>query len=68
MSSSSSRHPPETVGLSDLDGIWTVELERTTGSAVSEALEIGGPTAVRLSARMGPQGAISLHPTTIEGC
>ena len=50
----------ETVGLSDLEGIWTVELERTAGSAVSEALEIGGPTAVRLSARMGPQGAISL--------
>ena len=59
---------PETVGLADLEGIWTVELERTTGSAVSEALEIGGPTAVRLSARMGPHGAISLLPTTIEGC
>jgi len=58
----------ETVGLSDLEGIWTVELERTTGSAVSEALNIGGPTAVRLSARMGPDGAISLQPTTIAGC
>ena len=58
----------ETVGLSDLEGIWTVELERTTGSAVSEALEIDGPTAVRLSARMGPQGAFSLQPTAIEGC
>jgi hypothetical protein len=58
----------EIVGLSDLEGIWTVELERTTGSAVSEALEVGGPTAVRLSARMGPQGAFSLQPTTIEGC
>ncbi len=59
---------PETVELADLEGIWTVELERTTGSAVSEALEIGGPTAVRLSARMGPDGAISLQPITIEGC
>ena len=59
---------PETVGLADLEGVWTVELERTTGSAVSEALEIGGPTAIRLSARMGPAGAISLLPTTIEGC
>ena len=58
----------ETMGLADLEGIWTVELERTTGSVVSEALEIGGPTAVRLSARMGPQGAISLQPITMEGC
>ena len=59
---------PETVGLADLEGIWTVELERTTGSAVSGALEVGGPTAIRLSARMGPDGAISLQPTTLEGC
>ena len=50
----------ETVGLADLEGIWTVELERTAGSAVAEALEIGGPTGIRLSARMGPDGAISL--------
>jgi len=59
---------PETVELADLEGIWTVELERTAGSIVAEALDVGGPTAVRLSARMGPQGAISLQPTTLEGC
>jgi len=57
-----------TVGISDLEGVWTVELERTAGSVVAEALDVGGPTAIRLSARMGPQGAISLQPTTIEGC
>ena len=57
-----------TVTMSDLDGVWTVELDRPAGSTVAETLDIGTPTAVRLSARMGPEGAISLQPTTIEGC
>ena len=56
-----------TVTMSAIDGIWTVELDRTAGSAVSEALR-SGPSAVRLSARMGPEGAFSLQPATIEGC
>ena len=57
-----------TVTLADPDGIWTVELDRPAGSVVAETLDIGTPTAVRLSARMGAQGAISLQPITIEGC
>ena len=57
-----------TVGIADPEGIWTVELERTAGSVVAESLAVGGPTAVRLSAQMGPEGAFSLQPATIAGC
>ena len=58
----------ETVTMSDLEGVWTVELERTAGSVVAPTLDTGVITAVRLSARMGLAGAISLQPTSIEGC
>jgi hypothetical protein len=57
-----------TVGLADLEGFWTVELQRTTGSVVADALDVGGPTPIRLSAQMGLQGPFSLQPASIEGC